>query len=147
MTSRKNEMKFGGQHSDKFQGEGMQEIKVDRWGSWPYRKGGVPESSGSAATQLLHCMIFPLVHKHIQTLNWGYVSTNIFISAMLSTFWWFLAFFWNSSINSFMVCPVSPKFEYKFWKQHTTVITQLCLHFILLCFILEYSSNLMLSMF
>jgi len=37
--------------------------------------------------QLLHCITIFLVNKYIQTLNWGYVSTNVFISAILSTFW------------------------------------------------------------
>jgi hypothetical protein len=37
--------------------------------------------------QLLHCITTSLGDKYIQTLNWGYVSTNVFISAMLSTFW------------------------------------------------------------
>jgi len=76
--------------------------------------------------QLLYCINISLVDKYIQTLNWGYVSTNVFISPMLSTFWWLLAFLWNSSINSFMVCPISPKFEYKFWKENTNVRTHLC---------------------
>lgn len=47
-------------------------------------------------------------------LNSGYVSTKFFISAMLSTFWCFFAFLWNSSMSSLMVCPISPKFKYKF---------------------------------
>jgi len=37
--------------------------------------------------QLLYCITISLDNKHIQTLNWGYVSTNVFISAILSTFW------------------------------------------------------------